>query len=98
MRMGTRKGLPVRMLLLLGLLLLAAAPFTETTKSGADEEETRKAGKEDSSESWTIWAKDKISEGLGLKHQQLQEEEAAQKARDTVESAKIKAQEVASGE
>jgi len=49
-------------------------------------------------ESWTGWAKDKISEGLGLKHHaDVDEEEAARKAGQTVKSARESAQHTASG-
>lgn len=88
--------------ILLALMLALFAMGTVAavlTKSDVDVEETvegmRREG-EEGSESWTTWAKDKISEGLGFKDK-ADEEEAARKAGEGVKSAREKAQDVASG-
>lgn len=85
-------------LLALLLAVVASAAMTATTKSDVEEsaEEMRRAGDQEGSESWTTWAKEKISEGLGFKDK-LDEEEAARKAGEGFTNAREKAQEVASG-
>jgi hypothetical protein len=62
------------------LLVMVAGAAAKATL----DEATTEAGNKDE-ESWTDWAKDKISEGIGLKHHD--EEEAARKAGHTVKSA-----------
>jgi hypothetical protein len=64
-------------------LLLLAMVAGAAAKATLDEATTEAGNKDE--ESWTDWAKDKISEGIGLKHHD--EEEAARKAGHTVKSA-----------
>jgi Spy/CpxP family protein refolding chaperone len=80
-----------RLAALLVLLALAASAAAKTTQDAAAADAA--VGKED--ETWTGWAKEKISEGLGLKH--LDEEEAARKAGETAKSTRETAQHAASG-
>jgi hypothetical protein len=58
---------------------------------------TEENGKEE--ESWTGWAKEKITEGLGLKHHHpdVDEEEAARKAGHAAKTARESTQHAASG-
>jgi hypothetical protein len=75
------------------LVLLALAAGVAAKKTQDDVAAEAAVGKED--ETWTGWAKEKISEGLGLKH--LDEEEAARKAGETAKSTRETAQHAASG-
>ena len=79
------------------LLLLAVASAAAVGVAAKTDAGTDAVSKED--ESWTGWAKDKISEGLGLKHHvnDVDEEEAARKAGHTVKSARESAQHTVSG-
>lgn len=81
---------PAALLLLLVFMVVTAGVAAKTTIHEVTEE-----GNKDE-ESWTDWAKEKISEGLGLKHQD--EEDAACKAGHTAKSARESAQHAASGE
>jgi hypothetical protein len=72
------------------LLVMVAGAVAEATLHEATD-----AGNKDD-DAWTDWAKDKVSEGLGLKHHD--EEEAARMADHTVKSARESAQRAASGE
>ena len=92
----------VLLLLLVALVAASTVVAASDVEQSSAAEEMRKAaageGEEEGSDSWTTWAKDKISEGLGFKNQQqLDEEEAARKAGEGVKSAREKAQEMASG-
>lgn len=83
-------AVPAAALLLMLLVVAAVGVAAKTTVHDV----TEGAGsKED--ESWTDWAKDKITEGLGLKH--VDEEEAARKAGHTAKSARETAQHAADG-
>lgn len=85
---GTRRRSAL-LLLLLALALLFAAVAAK------HEGEDARGVEDESSETWTSWAKEKISGGLGLKHQP-DEEELSQKAGQTVKSAREKTQDAAS--
>lgn len=72
------------LLLLLLFAVVAAAAVATKTEAGTEDA----ASKED--ESWTGWAKEKITEGLGLKHHVTdvdEEEDAARKAGHAAKSA-----------
>jgi hypothetical protein len=87
------RAVPAALLLLLILAVASAAAVGVAAKTNGHDvaEESNKE------ESWTGWAKDKISEGLGLKHHaDVDEEEAARKAGQTVKSARESAQHTAS--
>lgn len=93
MARSMRLAVPAALLL---LLLLAVAAVGEVAAKTTVEDVTEQGGKEE--ESWTGWAKDKITEGLGLKHHpDVDEEEAARKAGHTAKSARESAQHAASG-
>lgn len=95
-----------RLAALLLLLAVAAASGVAAKLTSTEQQGAAAAAKEDDP-SWTGWAKDKISEGLGLdkiseglglKHAVADDEEdAARKAGHTVKSARESAQHVASG-
>jgi Spy/CpxP family protein refolding chaperone len=89
--MARSRGLAVPAALLLLAVASASAVGVAAKTNAHDVAEG--GGKEE--ESWTDWAKDKISEGLGLKH--VDEEEAARKAGHTAKSARESAQHAASG-
>jgi hypothetical protein len=92
--MARSRGLAVpAALLLLVLLAVASASAVGVAAKTNAHDVAEEGGKEE--ESWTDWAKDKISEGLGLKH--VDEEEAARKAGQTAKSAREYAQHSASG-
>ncbi|TVU48269.1 hypothetical protein EJB05_07899, partial [Eragrostis curvula] len=84
-----RLAVPAALLLVTVMVFAAAAGVA----AKADLEHATEAGHKDE-ESWTEWAKEKISEGLGFKH--LDEEEAARKAGETAKSARETAQGAAS--
>ena len=83
--MKVSRSIIVPLVMLLGMLLLVAAVVA--TKEDIEETE----------ESWGTWAKEKITEGLGLKNP-LNEEEVGRKAGDTVKSTRESTQETVSGE
>lgn len=88
-------AVPSALLVLLLLSVASAAAVGVAAKTDVHDvaEESNK-----DEESWTGWAKDKISEGLGLKHHaDVDEEETARKADHTVKSARESAQHTASG-
>lgn len=69
------------------------------TKQAQDKAtETAKEAQE-ASETWAEWAKEKFSEGLGLKHDEAEEtpRKASDMASDTAKKTKDKVQEVTSG-
>jgi hypothetical protein len=74
----------VPLALLLGLLLVVAVAANVNTEETEDDSRTN-------------WAKDKISEGLGFKHQQ-DEEEVGKKAGEAIKSTRENAQEIVDGE
>lgn len=71
-------------LAMLAVLLMTSASATSSKGSAVFEEDTREAAEEAGEESWTSWAKEKISEGLGLKQREEEEEKAAKTATDEV--------------
>jgi len=87
--MERSRGLAVPAALLLLVLLAVASASAVGVAAKANAHDVAEE------ESWPDWAKDKISEGLGLKH--VDEEEAARKAGHTAESARESAQHAASG-
>ncbi|KAH0458885.1 hypothetical protein IEQ34_011699 [Dendrobium chrysotoxum] len=92
--MANKVTLPLLLILTVALLYSLHTASTEaasTAKTGADESVlvTGEGDKEnEASESWATWAKDKISEGLGIKHQHVDEaeEKAEEVARKTQEA------------
>jgi hypothetical protein len=91
------RDVPSALLLLLLLLAVASAAAVGVAAKTNVHDVAEESDKEE--ESWTGWAKEKISEGLGLKHHAdvVDEEEAARKAGHTVKSARESAQNTASG-
>lgn len=79
-----RNGLAMGILAMLAVLLMTSASATSSKGSAVFEEDTREAAEEAGEESWTSWAKEKISEGLGLKQREEEEEKAAKTATDEV--------------
>lgn len=81
------------LLLLLSVLLVAASATTEHEA----EEKGREGG--EPSESWTAWAKDKISGGFGLKKNQEDEEEedATRKVEEAATTGRERGQEMIHG-
>lgn len=71
-------------LAMLAVLLMTSASATSSKGSAVFEEDTREAAEEAGEESWTSWAKEKISEGLGLNQREEEEEKAAKTATDEV--------------
>lgn len=71
----------------------------KTEQAGEKAADARKEAKE-SSESWTEWAKEKLSEGLGLKQDETKEsatKRASDETTDAAKTAKDKVHDMASG-
>lgn len=73
----------------------------EKAKEAQDRAAEKAKEAKEASETWAEWAKEKISEGLGLKHDDHDIKDTAKKASDmasgTAKKTKDKVQEVASG-
>ena len=90
------RAVPAALLQLLLILAVASAAAVGVAAKTNGHDVAEESNKEEGS--WTGWGKDKISDGLGLKHHaDVDEEEAARKAGQTVKSARESVQHTASG-
>ncbi|KAJ0976503.1 hypothetical protein J5N97_018468 [Dioscorea zingiberensis] len=92
-----RRGLEMGLLVVLLVVVLLVTAATATSKVGAVLEEDTGEADRAAEGSWTSWAKERISEGLGFKQQEEEEETASpNKISDLAKTAKDKTHEMTS--